>query len=274
MNLPELFSLEGRVALVTGSSRGIGKAIAHGLADAGARVYVHGRDEHDGAQVAKALGTTFLAADLARPHELERLVARLSSAEERLDVLVNNAGIELPVSLEALEPETLERMTRVNFAAPVQLTRLLLPLLRRSRDASVINVTSIHDTIPYKGNAAYCSAKAALAMFSRTAAVELAEHGIRVNTLAPGAVETDMNREVLDEIGRERFAEWIPLGRVGHEHEMVGPVVFLASRAASYVTGATLVADGAYSQHLVRYDVRDHARRDVEPSLFEEAAPG
>lgn len=271
MNLPELFSLAGRVALVTGSTRGIGKAIASGLAEAGARVYVHGRDEREGTLVAQALGTRFLAADLARPREVERLVAKFSADEQRLDVLVNNAGIEVPTTLEALTPELLERINQVNFSASVQLTRLLLPLLRRSDHAAVINVTSIHDHIPYKGNAAYCSAKAALAMFTRSAAVELAAQGIRVNTLAPGAIETDMNRDVLDEIGRDRFADWIPLGRVGREDEMVGPAVFLASRAASYVTGATLIADGAYSQHLIRYDLIDEAPREVEPSLLEEA---
>ena len=107
--------------------------------------------------------------------------------------------------------------------------------------------------MPYPHNAAYSMTKAELAMFTKTAAVELAPDGIRVNNLAPGAVETDINREVLDEIGREKFAEWIPAGRVGQTREMVGPALFLASPASSYVTGATLYADGGYLQNLVRY---------------------
>jgi len=249
----DLFSLEGKVALVTGSSRGIGRAIAAGFASAGARVYVHGRDAARGERAAEEIGGTFLGADLEDGGDVERLAAAVAAAEPRLDVLVNNAGIEIGATLSGLRAEHVQRVMRVNFEAPVQLTRLLLPLLRRSESASVINVTSIHDSVPYYGNAAYCSAKAALAMFTKTIAIELGPEGIRVNTLAPGAVETDINRAILDEIGRDRFARWIPLGRVAQANEIVGPAVFLASRAASYVSGAALVVDGAYSQHLVRY---------------------
>jgi len=253
MTSHDLFSLAGKVALVTGSTRGIGKAIAEGFAAAGARVYVHGRSLEEGTRVANELGGVFVRADLEQPTSVELLVAEIAEAEEHLDVLVNNAGIEVEATLEHLEMNDLARMMRVNFEAPVQLTRLALPLLRRSGSASVINVTSIHDHVPYYGNSAYCSAKAALAMFTRTVAIELARHGIRVNTIAPGAVETDINRAVLDEIGRHNFSEWIPLGRVAQTSEIVGPAVFLASGAASYVTGATLVVDGGYSHHLVRY---------------------
>ena len=255
MSSHDLFSLTGKVALVTGSTRGIGRAIAEGFAAAGARVYVHGRSAREGARVADEIGGVFLHADLEQPSDVETLVADLTKAEERLDVLVNNAGIEIKATLEHLEPDELARVMRVNFGAPVQLTRLALPLLRRSGAASVINVTSIHDHVPYFGNSAYCSAKAALAMFTRTVALELAPEGIRVNTIAPGAVETDINREILDEIGRHNFSEWIPLGRVAQTSEIVGPAIFLASRAASYVTGATLVVDGGYSHHLVRYRI-------------------
>jgi NAD(P)-dependent dehydrogenase (short-subunit alcohol dehydrogenase family) len=95
--------------------------------------------------------------------------------------------------------------------------------------------------------------KAALAMFSKTVALEVAPSGIRVNSLAPGAVETELNRDVLDRIGRDKFADWIPLGRVARTEEMVGPALFLASQASSYMTGATLFVDGGYMQNLVRY---------------------
>ena len=255
MNPFELFSLQGKTALVTGSTRGIGKAIAAGFAAAGARVYVHGRDDAEGKRTADEIGAYFIRADLAQSNDVERIVAKLSAKEERLDVLVNNAGFGVEATLDGIGVLLLAKVMRVNFEAPVQLTRLLLPLLRKSVSASVINITSIHDQVAYYGNAAYCSSKAALAMFTKTMAVELGPEAIRVNTIAPGAVETDINRPILDEIGRENFAEWIPLGRVAQPSEIVGPAIFLASDAASYVSGATLVVDGAYSHHLVRYRI-------------------
>ena len=246
------FSLEGRVALVTGSTRGIGKAIAEGFAAAGARVYVHGPAEGTAQDMAHATGDRFIGADLARPGGVDLLVDALFAAESALDILVNNAGIDMPSSLEDLDPTILDRVLQVNLRAPVELTRRLLPLLRASAAASIINITSIHDTMPYPGNAAYCMSKAALAMFTKAAALELSPLGIRINNLAPGAVETDINRAILDRIGRERFAEWIPLGRVAQTADMAGPALFLASDASRYVTGTTLYADGGYLQHLVR----------------------
>jgi NAD(P)-dependent dehydrogenase (short-subunit alcohol dehydrogenase family) len=168
-------------------------------------------------------------------------------------VLVNNAGMESIMSIEHMDMATFDRIWSVNVRAAVELTHLLLPLLKRSGAASIINVTSIHDTMPYPHNAAYSMSKAALAMFTKTIAVELAPHGIRANNFAPGAVETDINRDVLQDIGHENFRQWIPAGRVAQTSEMIGPALFLASDASSYVTGATLYADGGYLQNLVRY---------------------
>ncbi len=250
--LPNL-SLDGKVALLTGSTRGIGQAIARGFASAGARVWVHGRSRDQAEQLAEELGGRFVLADLAEPDGARRLAGTVAASESRLDVLVNNAGVEVTMPIAAMDMAGFDLVWRVNVRAPVELVYRLLPLLEAASAASVINVTSIHDTVPYAHNSAYCASKAALAMFTRTIAIELAPQGIRVNNLAPGAVETDINREVLDQIGRDRFGEWIPLGRVAQTREMVGPALFLASDASSYVTGATIYADGGYAQHLVRY---------------------
>lgn len=250
-------SLEGKNALVTGSTTGIGRAIAEGLTQAGARVFVNGRNREQGKEVARECGGTYIHADLAHPDDVASLANQLSARVGALDVLVNNAGMEQGATLENLTGDVLRSTFEVNLFAPIELTRALLPLLRAARSASIINVTSIHDHVPYSGNSAYASSKAALAMFTRVLAIELGPEGIRVNALAPGAVETNLNKEVLDEIGRDHFRELIPLGRVGRVDEMVGPAIFLASEMSSYVTGATIVADGAYSHHLVRY--RSHA---------------
>jgi NAD(P)-dependent dehydrogenase (short-subunit alcohol dehydrogenase family) len=243
--------LANKVALVTGSSRGIGRAIADGLERAGARVWYHGTTADARAN--------HLAADFTRPEEIDRLIATLTKREQRLDILVNNAGVEPIMPIGSIDFAKFDQCVAVNVRAAVQLTQGLLPLLRvagasvGAGGASVINITSIHDATPYPHNAVYSMSKAALAMFTKTAAIELAPFGIRVNNLAPGAIETDINREVIEQTGRDKFAEWIPAGRVGTVDEVVGPALFLSSDASSYVTGTTLYADGGYRHNLVRY---------------------
>ncbi len=244
--------LEGRTALITGSTKGIGEALARGFAAEGARVWVHGRDVQAGEALAHEIGGAFVRGDLGDPAEVDALSAIVAQEETELHVLVNNAGVELPMPFVDFDLGRLDLMWKVNVRAAVQLTHALLPQLRAAKCASVINVTSIHQEVPYPHNAGYSLTKAALGMLGKTLAVELAPLGIRVNNFAPGAIETDINREVIGRL-RGEFAEWIPAGRVAVTEEMVGPAVFLASDASSYVTGATLVADGGYSQNLVRY---------------------
>jgi len=238
--------LRDKIALVTGSSRGIGRAIAEAFECAGARVWFHGTAEQNERQ-------HYIRADFTNPADVQLLVQSISAAEKQPDILVNNAGIEPVMPLETIDLSNFDACFAVNVRAPLHLTTALLPLLKAASGASIINVTSIHDSVPYPHNAAYSMSKAALAMLTKTAAIELAPFKIRVNNLAPGAIETDINRDVIDWIGREKFAEWIPAGRVGTTDEVVGPALFLASDAASYVTGATLYADGGYRHHLVRY---------------------
>ena len=240
------------VVVVTGSTRGIGSAIARAHAEAGAFVVVHGRDTSSGLALARDLGGAFVGADLADPDGAHELADGVRAIVDRVDTLVNNAGFEIHGPLGALDPETLAAILTVNLTTPILLTQELLPLLESTR-GSVQNVTSIHDQVPAFGNLAYASAKAGLDMFTKSAAVELGPRGIRVNTIAPGAIETDMNREILDEVGRDAFAEWIPLGRVGTPADVAAASVFLAGADARYITGAHLTIDGGYTHHLVRY---------------------
>ena len=255
--------LREKIALVTGSTAGIGRAIAYGLAKAGAQVWIHGRNKEVGERIAQEVGGRFIAADLEQPTEIAMLVEQVKTLEHRLDILVNNAGIEHLMAFNQLDMLSVDRMWQVNVRAPLELTYRFLPLLQAAPSASIINVTSIHENVPYPQNSIYCMTKAALAMFTKTAAIELAPFGIRVNNLAPGAVETDINRALLDMIGRQHFQEWIPLGRVAQVDEIVGPALFLASDASSYMTGATLTIDGGYSQHVVRY--RPNGRGEANP---------
>jgi NAD(P)-dependent dehydrogenase (short-subunit alcohol dehydrogenase family) len=177
----------------------------------------------------------------------------IAEQEERLDVLVNNAGFERAMTVEQMNMTAFDQIMRVNAGATVELTHRLFPLLKKSGGASIINVTSIHDLAPYPNHSPYSMSKAALAMFTRTACLEFGPYGIRINNLAPGAVETDINRAEIEAVGYDTFREWIPLGRVGQCDEMIGPALFLASDVSRYVTGATLYVDGGYMQNLVRY---------------------
>lgn len=251
------FSVRDKVVVITGSTRGIGNALARAFHELGARVWIHGRDPEVCAAVASDLSGLWVAADLADPDGVDHLCETVLARTEVVHCLINNAAMEVPRSVAELENEFISTALHVNVTAPVMTTRLMLPALKAAGGASVINVTSIHESVPYAHNSVYCMSKAALGMFTKTAAIELAPLDIRVTNLAPGAIETDINRALIDEIGRDRFADWIPAGRVGHTSELVGAALFLASSASSYVTGTTLYADGGYSQHLVRYRPKD-----------------
>ena len=243
-------NLTGKTALVTGSSRGIGAGFADALEAAGARVLRHGRVAPTGV---RAADPDLILADLASDAGREALVRAVRARTDRLDVLVHNAGVEIAQRLSSLGEEALRTTLEVNLVAPMVLSRSLLPLLVAAGSASIINITSIHDDVPVAGNLGYMASKSALAGATRTMALELAGSGIRVNSLAPGAIETDMSREAIESMGRERFGSWIPLGRVGAIDDVVGPLLFLASDASRYVTGTRLLVDGGYSLALLRY---------------------
>jgi NAD(P)-dependent dehydrogenase (short-subunit alcohol dehydrogenase family) len=246
-----LFDLTDRVAIVTGGTRGIGRAIAEGLVLAGAKVVVASRkpDACAAAEAAlKELGGDALgvALHMGDVEALDALVDRTVDRFGRLDILVNNAANGMTQPLKALTVDAWEKSYAVNLRGPVFLAKAAYPHLVASPHAAVLNVISVGGITYAPSMAMYAGAKAALLAFTRNMAAEWAADGIRVNALAPGTVDTDMTRSggpgTLD-----RMAQISYLKRVAHPDEMVGPALLLVSDAGSYVTGQMLVADGGYA---------------------------
>lgn len=253
--MQDLFSVEGKTALVTGGSRGIGRMIAEGLVEGGARVYVSSRKAEACAEVAKELsarGTCLdLPADLSSVGEAERLAAELSEREPALHVLVNNAGANWGAPLESYPESGWDKVLDVNLKGVFFLTKSLLPLLREAGShedpARVINVGSIDGLhVPALETYAYSASKAALHHLTRVLARRLAGEHINVNAIAPGPFESKMMAETLRRFG-DAIRESVPRKRIGEPEDVAGATLFLASRAGAYVTGAVLPVDGGLS---------------------------
>ena len=245
----ELLKLAGKRALVTGSSRGIGRAAALLLAKLGAEVVFHGSKASarlDSA-AAEAGGAMSFAADLERPDEVEKLAAELVDRELVPDILVLNASVQSYTGLANFEIGEFERMFRANVESSCILLQKLLPEMRRKGSGRVIFVGSINGTCPASRLAIYGASKAALMNIARTAAVENAPYGITVNTILPGVIKTDRNAAALSDA---KFAEElrarIPMRRFGTVDDCAGVIAFLASDAAAYITGAELPVSGGW----------------------------
>ena len=248
----ELFSVEGKTAVVTGGSRGIGLMIARGLVEGGARVYVSSRKVEACQQVAEELSRAgecrALPADLSTEEGCRRLAEQVGEREERVQVLVNNAGATWGAPLEDHLAAAWDKVLDLNLKAPFFLTRAMLPLLEAGAapgdPARVINVGSIDGLrVPPMPTYAYSASKAGLHHLTRVLARELGPRGITVNAIAPGPFESKMMAETLKNFGPQ-IAERAPLRRIGRPDDMAGVVVYLTSRAGAYVTGAVIPVDG------------------------------
>jgi NAD(P)-dependent dehydrogenase (short-subunit alcohol dehydrogenase family) len=241
--------LDGKIALITGGTTGIGLASARLFQHEGARVFVTGRNPETLSEARKLLppDITVLQADSASLADLDRLVTQLKAQAGRLDVLFVNAGIGEFRSLEEASEAHWDRIMDVNLKGAFFLAQKALPLL--GQGASVVFTTSVVDRKGFPGTAAYSASKAGLAGLARVLAVELAPRGIRVNSLAPGPIDTPihaklgMTEEALDAF-RSGITERIPLKRMGTDEEVAKAALFLASRDSGYITGEELMVDG------------------------------
>ena len=251
--LRALFDLSGRVALVTGGTRGIGRSIAEGFAAAGAKVVVASRKPEACAETERALAALGGEALGVPTHvgELPALAALVRRSVERfgrLDILVNDAANALTQPLGAFTAEAWQKSFDVNLRGPVFLVQEALPYLKASPCASVIHVISAGAFLFSPHVAMYAAAKAALMSFTRSMAAEFAPYGIRVNAIAPGTVDTDMVR-ANPPVMQEWMAKASFQKRAAHPDEMIGPALFLASDAGSFVTGQVVLADGGLVPH-------------------------
>jgi NAD(P)-dependent dehydrogenase (short-subunit alcohol dehydrogenase family) len=248
----DLFDLTGKVAVVTGGTRGIGLMIARGLLQAGASVYVSSRKAEAGeAAVAElsAFGPVVsVPADLSREEECARLAAEVGASEERVHILVNNAGANWAAPLTEFPASGWDKVLNLNLKAPFFLTREFLPLLEAAGTADdparIINTGSIDGLqVPGFPTYSYSTSKAAVHQLTRVLARELGPKHITVNAVAPGPFESKMMAATLEAFGDE-IAAASPLGRIGRPDDMAGVAVFLSGRGGSYVTGAIIPVDG------------------------------
>jgi NAD(P)-dependent dehydrogenase (short-subunit alcohol dehydrogenase family) len=244
--------LQGKSAIITGGSKGIGKAIAQAFSEAGASVALAARSREELEQAAKeieAAGGRALAVptDVTDPEQVQQLIDRTVADLGTVDILVNNAGAAPFLStLDQIRLEGFEKYFRLNFLGAVYCTKAVAPVLLAKGDGCVLNIASVAGFIASPGLTYYASAKAALINFTRTMAQEWAASRVRVNALAPGWIETDMNepaRQMMPEFNRS-VLDSIPLGRWGTPEDVAGAATFLCSPAASFITGSVLIVDG------------------------------
>jgi glucose 1-dehydrogenase len=244
--------LAGKAALVTGSSQGIGAAVAIRLAEEGADVIVNYHTHPEGAEEVEkqiqAAGrkTAVIQADLSHTSDVQQLVQRSIQALGRLDILVNNAGVEKSADFWSVTEADYDLVLNVNLKGVFFVTQAFVKhLMSTKRPGKIINMSSVHEELPFPHFAPYCMSKGGLKMMTRDLAIELAPFGITVNSVAPGAIETPINTKLLHDPGKlNALLANIPLQRLGKPQDVAGITAFLASSDANYITGTTLFADG------------------------------
>jgi NAD(P)-dependent dehydrogenase (short-subunit alcohol dehydrogenase family) len=244
------FDLSGRAALVTGGSKGLGKAMALGFAQAGADVIISSRHENELQAAVKEIqsGTkakvAYVVADMTRREEAGRLAREALQSMGKIDILVNNAGSNLPQPIDQIRDEDWDRLVELNLSSCMALTRDLVPGMKERRWGRIIHVSSIMGFSSAAGRNAYSATKSALLGLARASANDLGPFGITVNCIAPGPFLTDLPMSLLSQEKRDEFARGTSLGRWGQPDELIGPALLLASDAGSYITGTSLIVDG------------------------------
>jgi NAD(P)-dependent dehydrogenase (short-subunit alcohol dehydrogenase family) len=252
-----LFSLVGKSALVTGGSKGLGKAMARGLAGAGAQVFICSRSqsELDTAvkEIKDGLSVDVHAAvvDMTQRDQVQGLARQAISVMGQVDILINNAGANQPQAIDEITDEAWDRLIELNLTSCMALTRAVVPGMKARRWGRVIHISSVLGVGSKEKRNAYSATKAALIGLAKASALDLGPYGITVNCLCPGPFLTDLPLSLLNAEEQEKFAQRTALNRWGQPRELVGPALMLASEAGSYITGEAILVDGgAYARAL------------------------
>jgi NAD(P)-dependent dehydrogenase (short-subunit alcohol dehydrogenase family) len=245
-----LFDLTGKAALITGGSKGIGKAIAIGFAQAGADVMICSRHEDELQSAAEEIKAESsgrvetLVTDMTNREHVEKLAAETNARLGKVDILINNAGSNTPQPTDQIDDAVWDRLIELNLTSCLLLTRAVLPGMKERGWGRIIYTASIMGITGSADRSAYCATKGALISMGHSQAVELGQYGITVNCISPGPIATDLPMSLLDKPTQDRFASRTALGRWGQPAELAGPALLLASEAGSYITGENLVVDG------------------------------
>ena len=247
-----LFDLTGRTALITGGNKGLGKAMARGLAEAGADIVIASRNE---AELQAALGEIlagtgrkghYVVTDVSNRDEVKKLAQEAVGKMGKIDILVNNAGMNAPQAIDAITDETWDRVLEVNLSSVMALTRAIVPQMKERRWGRVVHISSVLGQTSKEKRNAYSATKSALIGLARASALDLGPFNVTVNCIAPGPFLTDMPMSILSDAEKQVFADRTALGRWAQPRELVGPVLMLCSEAGSYVTGQTIFVDGGW----------------------------
>lgn len=246
----KLFDLSGKIAIVTGASKGLGRAMVLGMADAGADIVLVSRTLKDleaVAQEIRAKGRKALSvpADVSKSADIERMVKEAMEKFGKIDILVNNTGISGDKPVLKMEEDYWDYVMSVNLKAPFLCSKAVGAEMVKRKKGKIINISSITFTMAIPNMTSYCASKAGVVQFTKALALEWARHNIQANAICPGYFRTPMNEEFFSgEAGKKIIEQTLPLKRLGEPEELVGSVIFFASGASDFITGAVLVVDG------------------------------
>ena len=250
MHIHPLFDLTGKAALVTGGSKGLGKAMARGFAEAGADVFISSRHEDELIAAAKEIGeglnvkVEWMVADMVDRPQVKALADEATKRLGKIDILINNAGSNHPQAIDEITDEAWDRIVELDLTSCMALTRYLVPGMKQRKWGRVIHISSVLGVGSKEKRNAYSACKAGLIGLAKASAIDLGEYNITVNCLCPGPFLTDLPGSLLSPPEKQAFSDRTALKRWGQPRELAGPALMLASEAGSYITGEALLVDG------------------------------